>query len=172
MPSSHGENSVTGERLLLSVLSNRIPTPSSLPTGKHTHTPNHCYTLLHTAVLSLRHTQADLETGGRGASSHGKTALEARRALLQPLAERGGGGGGSLGKWILFSDASTHVRGLTAHYSGPGPLCSPADGWQGLLGGGEGGWRDGRRPGLLPPLLHPLAFTIPPLIFFFLHFFM
>lgn len=49
------------------------------------------------------------------------------------------GGSGSLGKWILFSDASTHVRGLTAHYSGPGPLRSPSDGWQGLLGGGEVG---------------------------------
>lgn len=64
--------------------------------------------------------------------------------LLQSSA---GWDGGSLGKWILFSDASTRVRGLTAHYSGPNPLCSLTDGWQGLLGGGAGGggWVEKRK---------------------------
>lgn len=166
MPSSLRENSVTVERLLLSVLSNWITMPPSLPTGvcTHRHTHNPCYILAcsHTLkltqtystkvidILTRSHTQADSQIDRMNLLRKGKSDSETghlcktrgefeayrggRCILLQSLAGRGGG---SLGKWILFSDASTRVRGLTAHYSGPGPLCSPSDGWQGLLGGGE-----------------------------------
>lgn len=65
-----------------------------------------------------------------------------------PPAERGGG---SQGKLILFSGASTRVRGLTAHYSGPDPRRSPLMdglGWEGegrQVKEGAGAEGEGRR---------------------------
>lgn len=97
------------------------------------------------------------------------------RVLLQSSAGRGGG---SLGKWILFSGASTRVRGLTAHYSGPRSSLlthwwmARAAGRRCRWGGGgvekESGM-DGHRPD--PPSCptpHPLVASIFALLF--LHF--
>ena len=82
MPSSLGENSVTGERLLLSVLSYLITRPSSLPTGTHTQSLLHIHARTHAAhkhvdLVSVRHARADLQidtTNRRGAevSSHAR----------------------------------------------------------------------------------------------------